>query len=58
MYKLCTKNWDDTKGLSIRKKMEYRVFYYFPIIYRLMRIIKDPTMLNREREQRKRLQIK
>lgn len=58
LYKLCTKNWNNAEGLSIRKKMEYRVLYYFPIIYRLMRIIKDPTMLNWEREQRKSIRRK
>ena len=58
LYKLCTKNWNDTEGLSIRKKIEYRVLYYFPIIYRLMRIVKDPTMLNWEKEQRKSIRRK
>lgn len=51
LYKLCCKNWNSI-GLSIMEKMKYRLLYYIPFIYRLMRIIKDPTMLEWEKQQR------
>lgn len=40
-------------NFSIREKMKYRLLYYFPQIYRLFRIVDDPSMLIWEKNQRK-----
>ncbi len=42
-----------SKGISILNKMVYTVFLFFPLTYRVFRIVDDPTMLNWERNQRK-----
>lgn len=38
---------------SLKEKLKYQLLYYFPQIYRLFRIIDDPTMLDWEKNQRK-----
>lgn len=40
-------------GLSMQKKIQYLLLARIPILYRLMRIITDPTMLQWERNQRR-----
>lgn len=52
LYNQCVANWSKVDGMSRIKKIEYKILYYIPIIYRLIRIIKDPTMLIWEKNQR------
>lgn len=49
IYTLCKDNW---KYLSVMDIARYKVLYYIPIIYRMIRIISDPTMLDWERKQK------
>ena len=41
-----------TKGAA-KEKLQYALFVYFPVTYRLFRIIDDPTLLKMEKEIRK-----
>lgn len=46
------------KLVSCKRKMKYSILYYCPFVYRLFRIITDPTMLDWERIEKKRQQEK
>lgn len=52
IYTFCRKRWN---GIFLwNDKMKYTVLYYCPFIYRLFRIVTDPTMLDWERAEKKR----
>lgn len=40
------------KQLSLKERIEFKVFAFFPELYRLMRIIRDKTMLQWEKQKR------
>lgn len=52
IYSFCKENWGEP--FSVKDKMKYTILYYCPFIYRLFRIITDPTMLDWERAEKKR----
>ena len=52
LYGFCKENW--SKSLPVKEKMKYSILYYCPFVYRLFRIITDPTMLDWERAEKKR----
>lgn len=52
IYSFCKENWGEP--FSVKDKMKYTVLYYCPFIYRLFRIVTDPTMLDWERAEKKR----
>lgn len=51
IYTFCKENWE--KSFSIKEKVKYSVLYYCPGLYRLFRIVSDPTMRDWERAERK-----
>ena len=42
-------------SVSLKEKVKYHLLAKFPLLYRLMRIAIDPTMIQWERSQRKKL---
>lgn len=52
LYKFCKNRWKPL--LPFKDRIEYTVLYYCPFIYRLFRIVTDPTMLDWERAEKKR----
>ena len=52
LYWQCKSSW--TSLLSLSERTKYVCLYHFPFIYRVFRIINDPTMLEWERRERKR----
>lgn len=52
LYNFCKNRWNPL--LSFKDRMKYTILYYCPFIYRLFRIITDPTMLDWERAEKKR----
>lgn len=52
LYSFCADSWRGV--LSRKEQAKYRVLYYCPAVYRLFRIVTDPTMLDWERAERKR----
>lgn len=52
IYDFCKRNWSGS--FSMKDKMKYTILYYCPFIYRLFRIITDPTMIDWERAEKKR----
>lgn len=51
IYDFCKENWNGS--FSMKDKMKYTVLYYCPFIYRLFRIVTDPTMLDWECAEKK-----
>lgn len=41
------------KRVSLKEILKYQILYSFPLVYRLFRIIDDPTMLDWERNQKR-----
>lgn len=41
-------------GVPVKKRIQYSVFGYFPLSYRVFRIMDDPTLLKMEKDLRKR----
>lgn len=41
------------KNISLKKKIQYEILYLCPLVYRIFRILDDPTMLDWEKLQRK-----
>ena len=56
IYAFCKRNW--VSSFPVKEKMKYSILYYCPFVYRLFRIITDPTMLDWERIEKKRQQEK
>lgn len=56
IYAVCKRNW--VSSFPVKEKMKYSILYYCPFVYRLFRIITDPTMLDWERIEKKRQQEK
>lgn len=56
IYTFCKRNW--VSSFPVKEKMKYSILYYCPFVYRLFRIITDPTMLDWERIEKKRQQEK
>ena len=54
IYDFCKENW--AGSFSAKEKVKYSILYYCPFVYRLFRIITDPTMLDWERAEKKRQQ--
>lgn len=52
IYNFCKENC--ASSFSIKEKVKYSTLYHFPFVYRLFRIITDPTMLDWERAEKKR----
>ena len=51
LYVICKSSWGSL--LSYKEKLRYRLIYRCPFIYRIFRIITDPTMLDWERNEKK-----
>lgn len=51
LYRFCAKNWCGT--LSLKDRAAYCLLYHLPILYRLFRIMKDPSMLKWERREKR-----
>lgn len=52
IYDSCKKNWGES--FPLKEKIQYSILYHCPFVYRLFRIITDPTMLDWERAEKKR----
>lgn len=52
LYLFCVDFWRGV--LSRKEQIKYRILYYCPVIYRLFRIVTDPTMLDWECAEKKR----
>lgn len=53
IYKEIDNEWDKV-DISLKEKIKYKLLYKIPLIYRIIRIVMDPTMLKWEKEERKR----
>lgn len=53
MIKNCLRKMKGLDNISFKEKTKYKILSYFPIVYRMYRIITDPTMLDWEKNQRK-----
>ena len=56
LYAFCADKWHGV--MRLEKQVQYQLLYYIPALYRLYRIINDPTMLDWERAEKKRQQGK
>lgn len=54
LHVFCRMHWG--RVFPLRDKIKYSIFYHCPGLYRLFRIVTDPTMLDWERAERKRQQ--
>ncbi len=54
LYVFCKENWVGI--LPLRGRIKYCILYHVPALYRLFRIVTDPTMLEWERVEKKRQQ--
>lgn len=52
LYTFCTDKWCGVVGVA--ERIQYQLLYHVPALYRLYRIITDPTMLDWERAEKKR----
>lgn len=51
-FDFCKENWN--APFSAKEKLKYLILYGCPFVYRLFRIVTDPTMLDWERAEKKR----
>lgn len=56
LYMFCVNKWHGV--MRVEEQVQYQLLYHIPALYRLYRIITDPTMLNWERAEKKRQQGK
>lgn len=54
IYNFCRDRWNEV--FPGKDKVKYSLFYHCPSLYRLFRIVTDPTMLDWERAEKKRQQ--
>lgn len=52
LYMTCKSRWSPL--FPLKEKIQYSILYHCPFVYRLFRIITDPTMLDWERAEKKR----
>lgn len=52
LIKVCLKKMNELNNFSVIEKIQYRSFAKIPILYRLFRIVTDPTMLQWEKSEK------